>query len=324
MTKGMKKGICLLIGWVFLLAQGSTAAVAQPDSHAGYYIDKNTVVFVFDTRDYAKTLLSESADKMDFSDLNIYEVALTGDFNNWSRDGWKMKKTGAYTYELRKKVSDFNDRFPMEFKYVINGLYFADPKDIYPDKRKFSNKFLTEIYNMASQEVQPSPTGNAFFYLDGYENAREVILAGEFNNWNEHALKMTKIKGGWQTRLDLPPGRYEYKFIADGQWTHDPENPNYVGNEHGTLNSVLLIGKRVTFELKGYADAGQVMLVGSFNNWSQINMEKKGDSWFVSLDLAGGKHLYKFIVDGKWVLDPENRMKENDHTGISHSVLIVR
>ena len=57
---------------------------------------------------------------------------------------------------------------------------------------------------------------------------------------------------------------------------------------------------------------------------SQINMEKKGDSWFVSLDLAGGKHLYKFIVDGKWVLDPENRMKENDHTGISHSVLIVR
>jgi hypothetical protein len=49
--------------------------------------------------------------------------------------------------------------------------------------------------------------------------AREVFLSGDFNNWNPrlHPLKKTR-KGGWSAVLPLPPGRYEFKPLADGEW----------------------------------------------------------------------------------------------------------
>ena len=45
--------------------------------------------------------------------------------------------------------------------------------------------------------------------------------------------------GLWETSLALPPGRYEYKFVVDGQWRPDPNAHENVFNAHGTLNSVV-------------------------------------------------------------------------------------
>jgi hypothetical protein len=51
---------------------------------------------------------------------------------------------------------------------------------------------------------------------------------------------MVRREGGvWQKSLTLPPGRYHYKFVADGQWMHDPASREKVPNEHGSLNSVI-------------------------------------------------------------------------------------
>jgi hypothetical protein len=47
-----------------------------------------------------------------------------------------------------------------------------------------------------------------------------------------------KSAGRWETTLALAPGRYEYKFIADGEWIHDPSAQQNVPNIHGSLNSV--------------------------------------------------------------------------------------
>ena len=45
--------------------------------------------------------------------------------------------------------------------------------------------------------------------------------------------------GRWETKLALPPGRYEYKFVVDGEWIADPEARFFVQNEHGSRNSVI-------------------------------------------------------------------------------------
>ena len=45
--------------------------------------------------------------------------------------------------------------------------------------------------------------------------------------------------GLWQTTLALKPGRYQYKFVVDGEWMADPEAKQNVFNVHGTLNSVI-------------------------------------------------------------------------------------
>jgi hypothetical protein len=80
-----------------------------------------------------------------------------------------------------------------------------------------------------------------------------------------------------------------------------------------------------TFRLKGYPDAMIVALAGSFNNWnqSQFIFGREGDEWICRIDLEPGKHAYKFIVDGNWLLDPDNPETEDDDYGVKNSVIIV-
>ncbi len=80
-----------------------------------------------------------------------------------------------------------------------------------------------------------------------------------------------------------------------------------------------------TFRLKGYPQASIVALAGSFNNWgqSQFIFGKEGDEWICRIDLEPGKHAYKFIVDGNWMLDPANPNSEDDDYGVKNSVIVV-
>lgn len=71
-------------------------------------------------------------------------------------------------------------------------------------------------------------------------NAHRVFLSGEFNGWSADQTPLKRNHTGhWETTLDLPPGRYQYKFVVDGQWIPDPSATEYVYNPHGTLNSVI-------------------------------------------------------------------------------------
>jgi hypothetical protein len=70
-------------------------------------------------------------------------------------------------------------------------------------------------------------------------DAKQVFLCGEFNGWASDATPMKRNDAGrWEATLALAPGRYEYKFIVDGNWKHDPLACVNVWNQSGTLNSV--------------------------------------------------------------------------------------
>lgn len=72
--------------------------------------------------------------------------------------------------------------------------------------------------------------------------AQEVYLAGDFNNWDSSANPMKKDKKGiWKTALSLKPGRYEYRFLVDGNWENDPSCCNCVPNEFGSQNCVRIV-----------------------------------------------------------------------------------
>jgi len=72
--------------------------------------------------------------------------------------------------------------------------------------------------------------------------AQSVQLAGDFNSWdpNAHPLKRTSNER-WETRLNLSPGRYEYKFLVDGQWQNDPNCSDFASNPFGEENCVLYL-----------------------------------------------------------------------------------
>jgi 1,4-alpha-glucan branching enzyme len=72
--------------------------------------------------------------------------------------------------------------------------------------------------------------------------AHEVILMGDFNDWNAKAHPMNKDENGvWKKTVMLFPGRYEYKFLVDGQWETDPQNDQVCFNRFGTRNSILVV-----------------------------------------------------------------------------------
>ena len=73
-------------------------------------------------------------------------------------------------------------------------------------------------------------------------DAKEVVLMGDFNDWNPKKHVMKKNHDGmWEKFLFLYPGTYEYKFIQDGQWIVDPGNDRQCPNRFGTRNSVIVV-----------------------------------------------------------------------------------
>ncbi len=72
-------------------------------------------------------------------------------------------------------------------------------------------------------------------------DAQAVFVAGSFNGWQPSAMPLQKQDGGrWVVELVIEPGRHEYRFVVDGQWTDDPLSSAYVSNPFGGLNCVLV------------------------------------------------------------------------------------
>lgn len=80
------------------------------------------------------------------------------------------------------------------------------------------------------------------------------------------------------------------------------------------------------FSLNAQA-AGQVYLVGDFNNWRMDESSKLWDqgkgAWQKRLHLEPGRYRYKFVVDGKWVPDPSNKLAEPNPFGGIDSVIEI-
>jgi chromosome partitioning protein len=71
------------------------------------------------------------------------------------------------------------------------------------------------------------------------EGAREIQLAGDFNDWMPHTARLNRVGDDFELLLKLPPGRYRYRMVVDGRWSHDLNNPNVETNQYGEWNSIV-------------------------------------------------------------------------------------
>ena len=71
--------------------------------------------------------------------------------------------------------------------------------------------------------------------------AKSVVVAGSFNNWDAKKTALQRDGDRWKARISLAPGRYEYRFVVDGQWITDPNCKETVRNDYGSTNSVLVV-----------------------------------------------------------------------------------
>ena len=85
-------------------------------------------------------------------------------------------------------------------------------------------------------------TGSPTQFTFPAPTTQQVSLAGDFNNWDTRAAPMQKGPDGiWRLSVPLAPGRYEYRFFADGMWHNDPAAQQKAANALGTENCVRIV-----------------------------------------------------------------------------------
>lgn len=77
-------------------------------------------------------------------------------------------------------------------------------------------------------------------------DAIDVRIAGNFNGWipDRGVESVTRTDGDsrvWRKILHLRPGVYEYRYVVDGEWRPDPENPEQVQEGLGPPASRLVV-----------------------------------------------------------------------------------
>ena len=72
--------------------------------------------------------------------------------------------------------------------------------------------------------------------------AQKVLVAGTFNHWKGESHPLRKDRSGkWRLELELPAGRYEYRYFVDGQWENDQRPVECVPNTFGSWNCVVTV-----------------------------------------------------------------------------------
>lgn len=260
------------------------------------YGERNSVVFCYNHIFYLR----------DYHDARVVRVA--GSFNGWNAEELPMRKVpGGWIRALYLREGTH------AYKFLIDYGWTLDPANNVSrdDGRGNENSYVS--------------IGDTFYFkLAGNTAIRKVYVAGDFNGWNPGELQMTKIDGGWELPYVLRSGNYQYKYILDGRWITDPGNPYSTGVGE-TKNSFLPVKPNHLFALKGHTDAETVIVTGSFNGWNtkEYRMVRQGDQWIFPIRLNPGKYTYKFIVDGVWMIDPANKLWEENQYNTGNSVLWV-
>jgi hypothetical protein len=222
---------------------------------------------------------------------NAKKVFISGSFNDWStlQNPMQLCDSG-WTVTLNLKPGKYS------YKFIIDGKWTNDPYNkLYEDDtyNGYNNIFFCYNYK---------------FKLNGYPDARKVVLTASFNQWNEKELRMIRFQGSWILPLYLRGGTHAYKFIVDDKWITDPDSKITRSDGMGHFNSFMGIGDTLLFKLKGYPNAKKIAIAGNFNAWNtgELFMEKTVSGWDLPYVLAPGNYEYKFLVDGQWITDPGN------------------
>jgi len=101
-----------------------------------------------------------------------------------------------------------------------------------------------EVELPVTRQVPQTPREVVVRFAD--PGASDVRIAGDFNGWvpDKDVRSQVQAEGPnrvWTKILQLPPGTYQYRYVVDGEWREDPENPNVTSAPAGGRNSVLVV-----------------------------------------------------------------------------------
>jgi len=161
----------------------------------------------------------------------------------------------------------------VRFNYNKTKLIFS-PSAEFEGMTFVSFKFNNENYYIP---VRVNKLQYFTFNFNPNKRYKDVYLFGSFNGWNRSNLKMEKNKGVYTITIPLEPGRYQYKFFADGDELIDKNNPEKISNGMGSYNSVLTVEKKNNSDsflhVLNYTDKGDKELFSFYYSGNKISGE---------------------------------------------------
>lgn len=171
--------------------------------------------------------------------------------------------TFAKTTDLIKKVNLTQNRHD---SLLVSDMFYSDKYEIeilpdnpvmlkYDSENNYLHFYVNDIpegYYAVSIKNQgetlsfpvyvKKPLVHKFIFKPK-ERYNELTVFGEFNGWNRHKDYFTDADkdGIYEALVEIDPGKYQYKFYADGKELVDSNNPDSVNNGMGSYNSILTI-----------------------------------------------------------------------------------
>jgi len=93
--------------------------------------------------------------------------------------------------------------------------------------------------------LTPVVTSTEVVFVIEARHAAHVQVMGDFNDWNLDGSEMEPGDGIWKKVVNLPPGRYRYRYIVDGRWQSDPLNAAVEPSPYGGHDSILVVDQQL-------------------------------------------------------------------------------
>lgn len=159
-------------------------------------------------------------------------------FSNIIHVNVKLKEAqseGTFVSKYDKYCRGAKDYFSLSREIIIRETSPAIKKEI-TQKDNSLEKRLNDILKEKFprlEEIMLSITA---------PEAKEVHVVGDFNEWKQsNNSLMERHNDVWRKNLKLKSGRYHYRFVVDGDWIEDKNNPKKELNPFGEMNSLLEI-----------------------------------------------------------------------------------
>ena len=296
----------------FLSVLASIQLQAQP---LKTYTMKHGRMYIQLPKEITASSLDSFVTQFDLADLDLKNFLRTNKPDSLHKLGWKVEANSEVALIISKAMEPFNGLSKLDDK-----IFFGDrPNPLFP---AVNNGIVYGVNRFRNKQPFAVVDSTVRFFLRSNQNAKQVFLAGSFNNWVPEKLPMQKTDSGWIYDVKLGPGKYWYKFIVDGNWFADKDNLISENDGLGNINSVFF-RPNISFRLPGFSNAKKVFLAGSFNGWKPdaLPLKKSSAGWEVPIYLAEGTHTYKFVIDGQWSSDESNKEKVPDGHGQFNSVI---
>ena len=87
--------------------------------------------------------------------------------------------------------------------------------------------------------MDPNMANVTFSYKFDNRNPKTVLVCGSFDDWKEkHPLSFNQSLDKWTCTISIKKGKHLYKYIIDGNWEINPNEPSIKGND-GITNNVI-------------------------------------------------------------------------------------